>query len=66
MRHLLAAAFAVTALAAAPASAGPDPIQKVYELTGLDECMDCVPPFCNVAQCETTDNLLHEVWELIG
>jgi hypothetical protein len=65
MRRILAAAVAGIALVAGPASAGPDPVEKVYELTGLDECMDCVPPFCNVAQCETTDNLLHDVWELI-
>ena len=60
MRRILAAAVVGTALLAAPASAaGPDPIEKVYELTGLDECMDCIPTFCNVAQCETLTKLIH-------
>lgn len=66
MRRLLAAALAGVALLAVPAQAGPPSVKWVYELTGLDECMDCIPSYCNVAQCETQEELLHVVWTTIA
>jgi hypothetical protein len=51
MRRSLAAAFVAVLALTGPASA--DPVGFVHHtvkdaLDGLDDCMDCVPPLCQI------------------
>ena len=51
MRRTLAAALVAVAAFAAPAVAGPDPLQTVKDAIG--ECMDCIPSRCQILNnCE--------------
>lgn len=56
-RTLAATAIALLALAA-PASAGPDPLQIVKDTIG--ECMDCIPGRCQILNsCEAVAELIN-------
>ena len=51
MRRTLAAAAVALLAFAAPATAGPDPLQIVKD--AIKECMDCVPGRCQILNnCE--------------
>ena len=51
MRRTLAAALVAAAAFAAPATAGPDPLQVVKD--AIKECMDCIPSRCQILNsCE--------------